>query len=599
MGAPENGGSGKLATEEELMKAGGIRKAGQTTALCAALALGGPLWDVVKERVAGPDRTAAAGTALSGTDADGALLEGLARPQEGRSMRATSTMRVGELRRSPTGDRNLGERKYDPAADPRGDDSEQSNWDNFNIPPGQTHVLLDASGPGVITHMWLTFLGPEPQNWAPKGSADHQEMLLRIYWDGSSRPAVEAPVGDFFANCFGRRSEVISLPVIVEDADSYNSFWRMPFQKSARIEIENQSDRQISLLYYNIDWIKLNKLPRDTPYFYAQYRQEYPVQHGKDYVVMETTGKGHYVGTVLAVRTRSPAWFGEGDEKIYIDGETKPSIWGTGTEDYFLSAWGLGRASTPYFGVPYFDQAGIGGHTSAYRWHLADPVVFNTGIRVTLEHMGWISPDENPAYKSTSWNEREDDYASVAFWYQTGVPTFSARAPGGRERRLPGLDRVISYARDFIDPARHGEGTISSQQLDLYDGPQLFYRPQQGKGWLEIPIEVKAKEPLRLVINATRSYDYGRYQPYLNGVRLGRPIDLYSVSITSQEFELLDFWPDPGTYTLRLDCVGKNERSVGFNCGIESVRLRERRPRVAEYAHDKTKDWRQSPNLYR
>ena len=146
-------------------------------------------------------------------------------------------------------------------------------------------------------------------------------MLLRIYYDGSDRPGVEAPLGDFFANCFGRRTQVISVPVVVEDADSYNCFWRMPFRKSIRIEIVNQSEKNINLLYYNIDWIKKDSLPEDTPYFYAQYRQEYPVEQGKDYVILDTEGKGHYVGTVLAVRTRSPSWFGEGDEKIYIDGE--------------------------------------------------------------------------------------------------------------------------------------------------------------------------------------------------------------------------------------------------------------------------------------
>ena len=133
-------------------------------------------------------------------------------------------MRVGEIRRGPEGDRNAGERRYDPKADPRGDDNVQSNWDNFNIPPGGTHVLLDEQGPGVITHIWITFLGPEPQDWAPQGSADHQELMLRMFWDGNPRPAVEAPVGDFFANCFGKRSEVISVPVIVEGADSYNCY---------------------------------------------------------------------------------------------------------------------------------------------------------------------------------------------------------------------------------------------------------------------------------------------------------------------------------------------------------------------------------------
>lgn len=530
----------------------------------------------------------AAALLLNTPNLRGGSLADLAQPQSGRSMRATSTHRAG-----PDG-------RHDPKAKPKGDLEEASNFDNQSLPPGQTRLLLDAEGPGVITHIWLTFLGPEPQGWAPKGSANHQEMLLRIYWDQRSKPGVEAPVGDFFANCFGRRSEVVSLPVVVEDADSYNCFWTMPFRKSARIEIVNQGDKPVNLLYYNIDWIRKDKLPKNTPYFHAQYRQEYPAQSGKDYVLLDTQGKGHYVGTVLAVRTRSPAWFGEGDEKIYIDGETEPSIWGTGTEDYFLSAWGLKTTSTPYFGVPYFDEWGIvGGHTSAYRWHIPDPIVFNTSIKVTFEHFGWISPDENPDHKSTSWNEREDDYASVAFWYQTGEPTFAARAPDARERQLPNLDRVI-FARDFTNDTHHGAGTVRTQQLDLYPGPQLLYTPAQSENaWLEIPFTVTNKEPVRLLLNLTRSYDFGRYQASLNDTRLGEPIDLYNADIASRQVHLLDFWPDPGPYTLRLECVGKNPASQGYYLGIESVRLRERRPRVKDFAHEKDRDWRREPILYR
>jgi hypothetical protein len=507
----------------------------------------------------------------------------LARPQEGRSMRATSTFRQGA------------DGKYDSRAFPKGDLEERSNFDNFRVAPGETHVLMDVKGPGAITHMWMTFLGPEPQSWAKNGSANHQEMLLRIYWDGSKRPGVEAPVGDFFANAFGKRSEVVSLPVTVEDADSYNCFWRMPFHKSARVEIVNQSDKPINLLYYNIDWLKLDRLPKDTPYFYAQYRQEYPVRHGEDYVILDTKGKGHYVGTLLSVRTRSPMWFGEGDEKVYIDGEERPSIWGTGTEDYFLSAWGLKRTSTPYFGVPYFDQWGIvGGHTSAYRWHLNDPFVFQKGIRVTMEHFGWISPDENPKGLTNSWNEREDDYSSVAFWYQQGEPTFAARAPGAKERRLPSLERIT--ARTVTS---HGVGEATTQRLDLYDDPQTLYMPPSQEGaWIEVPFRVSRKEPLRLLLNMTTSYDFGQYQPYLNGVKLGGPIDLYSADVKNTEFHLLDFWPEPGTYTLRLECVGKNPLSRGYYAGLESVRLRERRPRVSEYGYDRDKDWRKNPVLY-
>jgi hypothetical protein len=521
-------------------------------------------------------------------------LEELARPQEGRSMRATSTMRVGELKQR-------GDRKPLPQAEPRGDRDEASNWDNFRVAPGATHVVMDERGPGVITHMWFTFLGPEPQAWAAQGSANHQEMLLRIYWDGNPRPAVEAPVGDFFANAFGRRNEVISQPVVVEDGDSYNCYWHMPFRKSARVEIVNQSEKPVSLLYYNIDWVRKDRLPSGTPYFHAQYRQEYPVRPGQDYVVLDTRGKGHYVGTLLSVRTRSPAWFGEGDEKIYLDGEAKPSIWGTGTEDYFLSAWGLKKTSTPTFGVPYFDQWGIvGGHTSAYRWHLTDPLVFKQGIKVTFEHFGWMSPDENPENKSHSWNEREDDFSSVAFWYQTGPSTFTARAPEARERVLPSLERQVVYARDFTGAAHYGEGGVIRQQLDLYPGKQLLYQPHSTtNAWLEFPFEVKQKEPLRLLLQVTKADDFGRYQASLDGVPLGRPIDLFNREILTEEVHLLDFWPDPGQHLLRLECVGRNPQSQGYYCGLESIRLRERRPRVTTLGHNRDKDWKTDPQLYR
>ncbi|HBO45597.1 MAG TPA: hypothetical protein DD670_17055 [Planctomycetaceae bacterium] len=504
-------------------------------------------------------------------------LSDLAKAQEGRSMRSTST-----------------------AVDAQGNYL-SSNRDCFRVMPGETKVVLDAKGPGVVTHMWFTFLSPSPETWAPKGSANHQEMLLRIYYDGSDRPGVESPLGDFFANCFGRRSEVISVPVVVEDGDSYNCFWQMPFQKSIRIEVVNQSkDKNINLLYYNIDWIKRDSLPKDTPYFYAQYRQEYPVKQGQDYVILDTKGKGHYVGTVLAVRTRSPSWFGEGDEKIYVDGEEKPSIWGTGTEDYFLSAWGLKTTSTPYFGTVYFDQWGIiGGHTSAYRWHIHDPIVFNESLKVTMEHWGWLPVDENPNQKCINWNEREDDYSSVAFWYQTGTPTFEARASEAAQRALPSLD--INFPMGRMAPQlSHGVGESRDQRnLGFYPDGQVFYQPGQGTGaWIELPFTVTEKEPRRLVLSVTQAPDYGTYQAYLNGVKVGRPFDLYRKDVRDWEWHLLDFWPEPGDYTLRLECVGKNHLSTGYSLGVEAVRLRERRPCVKEWGFEKSLDWREKPGLH-
>ena len=241
----------------------------------------------------------------------------------------------------------------------------------------------------------------------------------------------------------------------------------------------------------------------------------------------------------------------------------------------------------------------MGGHTSAYRWHINDPLVFNTGIKVTLEHFGWISPDENLNNKSTSWNEREDDYASVAFWYQTGTPTFDARAPHARERKLPSLERQVIQADAFTAAKYHGAGNIKTQSLDLYETPQLLYTPEKpDAAWLEIPFQVQKKEPLRLLLNLTKSSDFGQYQAFLNGVKLGALMDLFSQKIVNEEVHLLDFWPEPGSYTLRLECVGKSPQSQGYYLGIESVRLRERRPRVTSMGHDKDKDWRKKPELY-
>jgi len=163
---------------------------------------------------------------------------------------------------------------------------------------------------------------------------------------------------------------------------------------------------------------------------------------------------------------------------------------------------------------------------------------------------------------------------------------------------LPSLDTIIA-AKEFTGPAYHGAGDARLQNLSIYENGQLLYKPPtEEDAWVEIPFEVAKKEPRRLVLVMTCSYDFGKYQAFLNGVKLGAAMDLFSKEVMSCEYHLLDFWPDPGKYKLRLECVGKNSESTGHYLGIESVRLRERRPRVMEYGHDKDKDWRKRPILY-
>ncbi|HOZ48627.1 MAG TPA: DUF2961 domain-containing protein [Candidatus Hydrogenedentes bacterium] len=507
--------------------------------------------------------------------AEAQSLAALAAPHEGRSMRVSSSHRL------ENGD-------YDP----------DSNWDNGNIKPGDTKVLADIEGPGEITHIWMTFLGPGRHPWAKEGAANHQEMLLRIFWDKRERPDVEAPVGEFFACGFGQRAEVKSVPVVVDDGDSYNCFWRMPFREAARVEVVNQGTKDVALFYYNLDWIR-RPVAEDAPYFCARYNQAYPAKRGEDYLILDAEGKGHYVGTTLFVRSRSPMWFGEGDEKIYIDGEEKASIWGTGTEDYFLAAWGLKENSTPYFGTPWAEEWGVlGQRTGAYRWHVQDPIVFSTALRFTIEHYGWVPPDENPDGKRDSWNEREDDFASVAYWYQNGPSKAFGHIPPAEGRRLPSLD-IATYPAHAVDNIAHGTGEIGVQHGDLWPEGQVFFKPASPEdAWCEVAFPVSEREPRRLVVEMTCSYDYGTYQAYLDGVRIGDPLDLYSQETGVREFQLLDFWPEPGTHTLRLEHVGRADRSTGDYVGLVAIMLRERRPCVKAYAYDRDKDWRAHPICY-
>jgi hypothetical protein len=158
------------------------------------------------------------------------------------------------------------------------------------------------------------------------------------------------------------------------------------------------------------------------------------------------------------------------------------------------------------------------------------------------------------------------------------------------------------WGKDYIDTKYHGEGKAAVQEGARYlesDGQLLFQPKSVEQGWLEIPFKVQQKEPLRLILELTRSYDYGIYQPFLNGVKIGKPLDLYRAETELWEFHLMDFWPDPGTYNLRLECLGRNRDSTGHYIGVNSIRLRERRPRVKTFGYDKDKDWRKEQILYR
>ena len=458
-----------------------------------------------------------------------------------------------------------------------------SNGDNRHVPPGQTFTVAEIAGAGVIRHIWLTF--PESAaGWISKdGSASPDEVVLRMYWDGSDQPAVEAPLGDFFAAGFGQRAEVRSTPVQVQGLDAYNCFWAMPFRSGAKITVTNESQRPFTAFYFQVDYTE-EKVAEDAAYFCAQYRQEFPCVGGRDYLLadIEAPRGGHYVGTVLSVRQRSPQWFGEGDDRFYVDGEARASIRGTGTEDYFLCAWGFEKCTFPDFGVPWLSGEGmgqVGDMATMYRWHLSDPIRFGKSLRATLEHTGWMDADETTTGKVEGHVERGDDFASVAFWYQRGQPKRFTQIPPLKDRRLPSIDTVVDGQALLATAKLTGGGGMKLQKGGGWTGEgQLLVDGMKVGDALECQFEQPARA-VHLVARFTHSYDFGVYAVFVDGKQMGGPLDLYSPTIEVMEHHLGELAaPEAGKtkHTLRLECVGLNPASKGAYVGLDSIKLRDR-----------------------
>jgi hypothetical protein len=249
--------------------------------------------------------------------------------------------------------------------------------DSRPIGPGQTVVLADLKGPGVINHIWNTVGG---------GEKYYSRLLrVRMYWDGEPGPSVDCPLGDFFAVGHGLDADVDSIPVSVSsNGRARNCYWPMPFRKSARITVTNEGKNGVGMYWY-VDWERVPRLAPNEAYFHAQYRQAYPVAGDASYLVADITGKGHYVGTVLSVHSRASGWWGEGDDHFYIDGEVEPSIKGTGTEDYFSQAYGVFPQHRPWYGTPIWESnEAEDGRTTVYRWQAPNPVRFSKSLRYEL-----------------------------------------------------------------------------------------------------------------------------------------------------------------------------------------------------------------------
>jgi len=281
------------------------------------------------------------------------------------------------------------------------------NRDARPIAPGATLELGKVEGHGRITHVWFTISG--------KSKDLLRELVFRIYWDGAEKPAVECPLGDFFCQGFGKYIEFHSAPVAIGGSKALNCYWPMPFAKGARLTMTNEGTEPIGSCYFNIDY-RLDDQPcSNVLYFHTQYRQAFPVIKGEDYIILDTVGRGHQVGTFLSVMANSDGWWGEGNDKFYVDGAAKPTIEGTGSEDYFCGAWDFGHAfANPYNGVVMYDNADKKGEkrgimNTCYRWHIMDPVPFTKSLKMTIEH-GRSGPNDDRI-------PLRNHYSSVAYYY--------------------------------------------------------------------------------------------------------------------------------------------------------------------------------------
>ncbi len=274
-----------------------------------------------------------------------------------------------------------------------------------NAKAGETVLIMDVEGPGIIQHIWMAT--------EAKYEGNGRACILRFYWDGEATPSIEVPLTDFFAVGHDIWAPVNSQAVIVNPASALNCYWPMPFRKRARITFTNESEKDLSLLTYQVTYQKM-AIPEEAGYFHAQWRRAVSSRKNPEHVILDgIKGAGRYAGTFLAWTQLSDGWFGEGEVKFFIDGDSKfPTLCGTGTEDYFGGTYGFPETyTTAYHGVTLKRQGKEGPPKwSLYRWHIMDPINFQRDLKVTVQTLGWW-PDR-------TFQPLADDVASVAYWYQ-------------------------------------------------------------------------------------------------------------------------------------------------------------------------------------
>jgi hypothetical protein len=473
--------------------------------------------------------------------------------------KANDTLSTGGSRTAPSG--------LDPAGKRQGEVTVQKS---VKVGAGATAAVAELKGTQAITAIKVNMDLPE----SPEDRDVLRELVLRICWDGESQPSVLTPLGDFFGTAPGV-NKYKSLPLGMTDEGFY-CYWYMPFEKSALVELANDGDKERTVTF-TITHAPVTKPIKELGRFHAKWHRdaflpEEPERRAIDWTMLKTKGTGRFCGVVLHVWNPRGGWWGEGDEKFFVDGEKFPSTIGTGSEDYFGYAW-----STPeLFSNCYHNQTismDNKGHVSVNRWHITDNVPFQESFEGAIEK---YYPNNKPTL-----------YAATVYWYQAAGQTDPYQAVPVTERSGYWTPIQVSKVRGALEGEESRilaktAGDARRQDMDGYGNDwsgdaHLWWTDAKPGDTLDLAVPVAKTAAYRLKMQLTKAVDYGIVQLYLDGKKLGDPIDLYNDGVVATG--VLDMGIhklNAGEHTLRIEIVGANEKAVkAYMFGLDYLLLEE------------------------
>jgi hypothetical protein len=435
---------------------------------------------------------------------------------------------------------------------------------NVTVPKGGSAVVAELTGPEAITELKLQ------SDWPKVGEAQRMllaQLTVSITWDDDAQPAVWAPLGDFFAASAGL-TPFHTLPMGLNDDGTFYSYWFMPLGKSAKIEMTNDSDHDVTLTW-QISTAPLEKPATEYLRFHAKWHRDaflpQRADRWPDWTLLTTQGEGRYVGTQLHVwNPRTSDWWGEGDEKFFIDGEKFPSTFGTGSEDYFGYAWSSGSRFIRALHSLAVNK--VEGHVSVNRWHLPDSLPFQTSFDGYIEK---YFPNDHPCL-----------YAAVVYWYlkEGGIDPYVPCPVEERAGWWIYQDKGAMEGETLeVDPALSAvcRPEKMPRNMSTWSGDaQLLWQAKAVGEKIALGFTVENAGRYQVQVRLTKGKNYGMVALGINGQTLGAPVDLFDrAEVVVGPTDLGVVTLGAGKQVLNVTVVGKNAQSSGYHFGLDWIKL--------------------------